>query len=249
VILETGTLRELLQQLDALRQKFFSLQPLPNKVLAKLQEHESVEWTHHSTALEGNTLTLRETQIVLEGFTIGNKTLREHLEVVDHKEAINFLESCKKEVLTEHLIRQIHSLVLKRSLPNQAGKYRTGQVFITGSRHVPPPGIEVPARMQELVREFNSKSFTHSVCRATWLHWKIVWIHPFTDGNGRTARLMMNFSLMQDGYPPAIIEKEQRGKYLNALELADEGDLSELAVLIGVALKKNLERYISAAEQ
>lgn len=246
----TRTLRELLQQLDALQQKLSSLRPLPSEVLAKLREHESVEWTHHSTALEGNTLTLRETQIVLEGFTIGNKTLREHLEVIDHKEAIDFLESCiQKEVLTEHFIRQIHSLVLKRSSPDQAGKYRTGQVFITGSRHIPPPGIEVPARIQELVQEFNSKSFIHPIYRAAWLHWKIVWIHPFTDGNGRTARLMMNFSLMQDGYPPAIIEKEQRGKYLNALELADEGDLSEFAVLIGKAVKKNLERYISTAEK
>lgn len=246
-------LDKLFQEIDKLYERLQSLRPLSPSIMAKLREYEVVYWTHHSAAIEGNTLSLKETRVVLEGLTVGGKTLREHLEIIDHRDAIEFLENCVEQStgLTEKMIRQIHYLVLKSSDPSQAGRYRTGQVLIAGGRHKPPTALDVPVYVQELLNEYNSLKMrgSHPVERAAWLHWRLVWIHPFTDGNGRTARLLMNFSLMKDGFPPAVIEKRRRKQYLDALEVADtESNLSPFTLLIAKAVKDSLKRYVAAAE-
>ncbi|HAA89161.1 MAG TPA: Fic family protein [Peptococcaceae bacterium] len=243
-------LERVLERISLLKKKLDSLRPLSSAESLRLKEHLVVEWTHHSTALEGNTLNLQETRLVLlDGLTVGGKTLREHLEVVDHRDAVEWLEDAVRGAvpLTEGLVREVHRLVLKSTLPKEAGKYRRGGVRIAGSRHVPPPAGDVPSLVQGMVEVYNSMETEHPVKRAAWLHWRLVWIHPFVDGNGRTARLLMNFSLMKDGYPPAIIRKEQREHYLDALETASlKGDLEPFIRLVAGQVEESLHLYLEA---
>jgi len=237
----------LLAEVAGLKKEIDARRPFPPAVAAKLKEYYVVEWTHHSTAIEGNTLDLAETRVVLEGITVGGKTLREHLEIIDHRDAIEYVESYVHEEipLTEGLIRNIHRLVMKNTLPEEAGRYRRGGVVIAGSRHRPPEGIAVPALMKELVTAYNGGwQAEHPVKRAALLHWRMVFIHPFLDGNGRTARLLMNFSLMRDGYPPVIFKKEDRVRYLDNLEKASvEGDLGPFFILTLERLAGMLRLY------
>lgn len=186
-------LAEILAGIDHLKERLDRARPLTPAEVQRLREYLLVEWTHHSTALEGNTLDLRETRIVLlDGLTVGGKTLREHLEVLDHREAVEWLEAAVREgqPLSEGLIRELHRLVTRSTLPEEAGRYRRGGVRIAGSRHVPPPAWEVPALVRRMVEEYNRRrGKDHPVALAAWLHWRLAFMHPFADGNGRTARL------------------------------------------------------------
>ena len=177
----------------------------------------------NSNAIEGNTLTLSETKVVLEGLTIGSKTLIEHLEVINHRDAILFIEELvsSNELITEWNIRNIHYLVLKEIDRENAGKYRTENVLISGAKHIPPKHYEVSHLMQELIEEYNTnwKDY-HPVLKATLLHGEFVKIHPFIDGNGRTARLLLNLELMRNGYAPIIIKNEGKVNYYQALDHA-----------------------------
>lgn len=235
--------------IDQKKKELDALRPFPSAVAARLREFYLVEWTHHSTALEGNTLTLMETRVVLEGITVGGKTLREHLEIIDHKDAIEYVEEYVREdiPLTETFIRDVHRLVLKSTFPDAAGRYRTGNVVIAGSKHRPPEGFQVPVLMKNLVEDFNIKwSTRHPVERAAWLHWKLTHIHPFIDGNGRTARLLMNFVFMREGYPPVIFKKEERERYLTSLEEASvAGNMVSFLELVRDALLVSLEIFLS----
>lgn len=246
-------LQQLLTEIFLLKEKLGSFRPLSPAEASRLREYFLVEWTHHSTALEGNTLDLRETRLVLlDGLTAGGKTLREHLEVVDHRDAVEWLENVVKDglPLSEGLIREVHRLVLKSTCPEEAGAYRRGAVRIAGSRHVPPPGSDVPALVREMVETYSTMESEHPVERAAWLHWRLVWVHPFVDGNGRTARLLMNFSLMRDGYPPAVIRKQDRERCLEALEAASiEGNMVPFVQLVAGKVKESLELYLSVAGQ
>ncbi|ACX51952.1 filamentation induced by cAMP protein Fic [Ammonifex degensii KC4] len=238
-------LQEVLRDIDRLKERLDRARPLTPAEARRLREYLLVEWTHHSTALEGNTLDLRETRVVLlDGLAVGGKTLREHLEVVDHRDAIEWLESAVREglPLSEGLIRELNRLVLKSTLPEEAGKYRRGGARVAGSRHVPPPAWDVPFLVRETVREYDARrGKEHPVALAAWLHWRLVFIHPFTDGNGRTARLLMNFSLMSGGYPPAVIRKEDRERYLDALEEASvRGNLEPFTRLLAERVKEGL---------
>jgi len=220
--------------------------------VAKLREAYVVEWTHHSTALEGNTLSLMETRVVLESLTVGGKTPREHLEIVDHAEAVRYLEEHVRggQSLTELFVRDVHCLVLQRSWPEEAGRYRRGDVLIAGSRYRLPFAVDVPARVAEVVEWYRTDAAAlHSVERAAVLHWKIAHIHPFADGNGRTARLLMNFLLMRDGFPLAIIKVEDRARYLECLELASaSGDVRPLVGLVAEAVEASLECWLAVVE-
>lgn len=190
--------------------------------------------------------------MLLDGLTVGGKTLREHLEAVDHRDAVEWLENVVKDrlPLSEELIREIHRLVLKSTYHEEAGAYRRGAVRIAGSRYVPPPGSDVPVLVREPVESYGAMKGKHAVERAAWLHRRLVWIHPFVDGNGRTARLLMNFALMHDGYPPAIIRKEERERYLDALEKASlEGELEPFVRLVADRVKESLLMYLSVAGQ
>ena len=188
--------------------------PLSSSIVLKLEEEFSVAWTYNSNAIEGNTLTLQETEVVLNaGITIGGKTVNEHLEVINHKNGINFVKSLvsRKENVTEETIKKLHALILKSIDDTEAGNYRRQNVRILGARHIPPQSIKIPHLMHEFVEWFHENEYSTAIPKlASKIHYKLVMIHPFIDGNGRVARLLMNLILMKHGYPPAIILKVDR---------------------------------------
>lgn len=245
------TLEHWLVQIDQKKTVLDSRRPLPPATLQSIREAIRLEWTYHSNALEGNTLTLRETQVVLEGFTIGGgKTLREHLEVINHAAALSFLGDLvdRQELLTAFVARQLHALILRGIDDASAGQERQVPVAISGSQHVPPPWPDVPAQLQDLFTWYHTAAMAlHPVRRAAQFHHRFVFIHPFSDGNGRTARLLMNLILMTEGYPPAIIkaDPQRRIAYLDALEVASvQGDLDPFEILVAQAVDEGLDRYL-----
>lgn len=209
--------------IDNLKEKIDEHRPFSKELANSLHEKLLVEWTYNSNAIEGNTLTMSETKVVLEGITVGGKTMIEHLETINHRDAILFIEDlvADKALLSEWNIRNIHALILKEIDKQNAGKYRTENVVISGAKHIPPKHYEITNLMQELIEEYNSnwKDY-HPVIKATLLHGEFVKIHPFVDGNGRTARLLLNFELMRSGYTPIIIKNEDRAKYYEVLDTA-----------------------------
>jgi Fic family protein len=238
---------------NGLKEKLDSKRPLPTGLVKNLRDVFRIEWTYNSNAIEGNTLSLLETKIVVEeGLTIGGKKLREHFEAINHAEAIDFVEDliAKNEPLNERILKQIHYLVLKNIDNENAGRYRNYNVGISGSTHQPPEHFKVQEEMEKLFFWFETnKSNLHPVELASLFHFKFVYIHPFADGNGRTARLIMNMILMQFGYPPAIIKAkpEQRIKYYEALELASvKGQTTDFIHLVNECVEESLQHYLQA---
>lgn len=224
-----------------------SMRPLPKQTLSSLREKMILEWTYHTNAIEGNTLTLSETKIVLEGITVGGKSMQEHLEAINHKEAILYLDTLvqRKEVLTEWDIKNLHQLVLKNIDPSHAGAYRHENVVISGANHIPPPHYLLKEQMEKLIVEYREWQDLHPIIRASLVHGEFVKIHPFIDGNGRTARLLMNFELMKAGYPPAIIDISQRLNYYLALDKAHtKGQYTELIDLVAKSVSKSLDFWL-----
>ncbi len=212
---------ELFTEVDRLLAKLNNLRPLPEHSVKSLHEQLVLEWTYNSNAIEGNTLTLKETKVVLEGITIGGKSMREHFEVINHKEAIDYVEAvvANDEPFNEHLIKSIHQLILKNIDSPNAGVYRKENVVISGAEHRPPAYLFLPELMSRLLNEYHSFS-GHPLERAARLHTDFVGIHPFVDGNGRTARLLMNFDLMKSGLLPIVIKAADRLNYYEALDKA-----------------------------
>jgi Fic family protein len=243
-------MEEILAPLDEKKARLDAARPLPPGVVAKLKEYFDVEWTYHSNAIEGSTLTLAETRLVLlDGLTVGGKSLQEHLEAINHKHAIDFVEAlaAKLEPITEHNIRQAHALILRTIDDENAGAYRKGQVYVTGSTYVPPAGIEVPPLMHELVAWINSAEAAdlHPVEQAALAHFRLVHIHPFVDGNGRAARLLMNLILIREVYPPAVIRHERRPEYYDALDRAHEGDTDPFVALVAEEAERSLDIWLA----
>jgi Fic family protein len=182
---------------------------------------------------------------------VAGKSLREHLEAINHKHAIDSVEAlaARAEPITEHNIRQIHALILRTIDDENGGTYRKGQVYITGSTYVPPAAIEVPPLMQVLVAWIHSAEAAdlHPVERAALAHFRLVHIHPFVDGNGRTARLLMNLILLREGYPPAVIRRERRPEYYEALDRAHEGDTDPLTALVAEEAERSLDIWLEMA--
>ena len=207
-------------EVDELNKELNSKRPISKDTLKSLKESINLEWTYNSNGIEGNTLTLRETQVVLEGITVGGKSIKEHLEVINHEKAILFLDDLvkDKEIINEWNIKNIHQLILKDIDDENAGRYRTENVTIKGAVHVPPDYLMVPELMEMLVLKYKHWDKYHPIIKAALLHGELVKIHPFIDGNGRTSRLVMNLSLMNSGYLPVIIKKEKRVDYYNALD-------------------------------
>jgi Fic family protein len=209
--------------IDSLKASIDEHRPFSKGLVDSLHEKLIVEWTYNSNAIEGNTLTLSETKVVLEGITIGGKSMVEHLETINHREAILFIEEliANKGPLSEWNTKNIHALILKEIDNANAGKYRSENVVISGADHIPPKHYEIGDLMQKLIAEYHNewKGF-HPVVRATLLHGEFVKIHPFIDGNGRTSRLLLNFELMKNGYPPIIMKNEERARYYDVLDLA-----------------------------
>ena len=197
-----------------------------NELLSKqLKKDLNIKWTYNSTGIEGNSYTLNQTRVLLaDGITIGGKRLVEHLEIIGHSEAIEYLEDIIENnvELTEREIKNIHSLVTKDIENVNSGAYRNNAVYISGSKHIPPQPYLVSEKMEELMLWYNNESKNiHPIERAAILHGEFVSIHPFIDGNGRTARLLLNFELMKNNYPAIIIEIEEREKYFDALEVGN----------------------------
>jgi Fic family protein len=209
--------------IDSLKETIDKHRPFSERLADSLHEKLIVEWTYNSNAIEGNTLTLSETRVVLEGITIGGKSMVEHLEAINHREAILFIEAliANQEPLSEWSIKNVHSLILKGIDNANAGRYRYENVVISGAKHIPPKSFMIGELMQRLIAEYQNEWKTiHPVVKATLLHGEFVKIHPFIDGNGRTSRLLLNFELMKNGYPPIIIKKDERAKYYDVLDLA-----------------------------
>jgi len=229
-------------QLDAAR-------PLPKYTLKSLREKLFLEWTYNSNAIEGNTLTMNETKVVLEGITIGGKTLREHLEVINHRDAITYVEEIvqMKEPLSEWQIKNLHRLVLKGIHDEYAGAYRKEQVFISGARHRPPAHYVLEEKMEQMMNWYlNEAIHLHPVERGAMLHAIFVGIHPFIDGNGRTSRLLLNLEVMKDGFPPVIIKVENRLAYYEALDKAHTTeDYSDFIALVEREVEDSLDLYLS----
>jgi Fic family protein len=231
--------------------KLNSFRPLPQNTLKSLKKKFEVEMTYNSNAIEGNRLSLKETFLVLEkGMTIGGKSVKEHLEATNHREAINMLEeiATKKRQITEKDILDLHATILDKIDPQNAGFYRHEQVYIAHAEHVPPKWTKVPELMKEVISELNSREKgAKAIESATKIHFKIAWIHPFIDGNGRLARLLTNLRLMRVGFPPLVLQKRIRHTYYNALEKADEGNLKPLAQILARDVERALDLYIDAA--
>lgn len=248
------TYREKLQStFDRLYDKKAILQkdrPLPEIALQKIKEALSVEWTYNSNSIEGNTLTLRETQMVLqEGITVKGKSLREHFEAKNHETALKHLYEMvsSKQNLTGKTILNLHSYVLRSIEDDFAGRLRTGGVRIAGANFIPPNAQKVSNLFDELVGFVQENPYQlNSIELATVFHHKFVWIHPFFDGNGRTVRLAMNLLLMREGFPPAIILTNDRKKYYSALNQANRGDYYKLALLMAQALERTLNIYLNS---
>ncbi len=232
------------------KQHLQSCRPLPSIALNKIRESLSIEWTYNSNSIEGNTMSLRETQMVLqEGITVKGKSLREHFETHNHDKAIDYLYAIIDENYTLRSIDilSLHGLVLRSIEDDFAGRIRNGGVRITGANFTPPNATKVPDLIEELI-EFVTINPLHlnDIELATVFHHKMVWIHPFFDGNGRTVRLAMNLLLMRCGFPPAIILKNDRKKYYEALNQANNGNYQKLTLLMCQALERSLTIYINA---
>ena len=209
------------ETIDSLKNKLDAQRPLPSSVVKNLQEDLILRWTYHSNAIEGNTLTLLETKVVLEGITVGGKALREHFEAINHRNAIYYVEDIIKqeEPFSEWQIRNIHQLILKNIDDHNAGRYRQQNVLISGATNTPPDYTLLNDKMAHFVDWYNSESSQlHPIERAAKVHADFVGIHPFIDGNGRTSRLLMNLELMKAGYPPCVITVENRLAYYEALD-------------------------------
>jgi Fic family protein len=238
---------------DRLYEKKAKLQsgrPLPASVLNKIREDLSIEWTYNSNSIEGNTLSLRETQMVLQdGITVKGKSLREHFEVHNHEKAIHMLYPLvtKNYKLRSIDILSIHGMVLRSIEDDFAGRIRNGGVRILGANFTPPNANKVSDLLDELIDYINSNpDKLNDIELATIFHHKLVWIHPFFDGNGRTVRLAMNLLLMRCGFPPAIILKHDRKKYYKALNQANKGSYEKLMLLMCQALERTLNIYLNA---
>ena len=239
------------KEVDDLYDKLNSKRPLPKDTVSALRDEINLEWTYNSNGIEGNTLTLKETKVVLEGITIGGKTIREHLEALNHEDAIEYLESLLeyKSDISEWNIKELHYLIMKGIDNDNAGKYRNSNVTISGATHIPPDYIKVPELMEKLIINYKSWINFHPLIRAALIHGELVKIHPFTDGNGRTARVIMNMELMKNRYVPVIIKKENRLKYYETLDKAHmKGDYTDFVKLITKAEKEMLNRYLKLIE-
>mgnify|MGYP001318845887 FL=1 len=239
---------ELFASVDALKARLDAHRPLPADIVSQIRQDMRIRFTYHSNAIEGNTLTMSETKAVLEdGITIGGKSLREHLEAVGHSQAIDYLEVLAQgdAALTERTLKDFHSLILRNIDGANAGTYRRVNVLISGAGHIPPQAESVPEKMEAFFRWYGgARGALHPVEFAARVHADFVNIHPFKDGNGRTARLIMNFELMRAGFPTVIIPVESRPAYYQNLDIAAmQGDYLPFVMQIAELVQTSFAPY------
>ncbi|MCD7826050.1 MAG: Fic family protein [Clostridiaceae bacterium] len=219
---------------------------LPKEVLQSFDKSFEIEYTHNSTAIEGNTLSLIQTKAVLEdGISVGGKTLREIYEVVNHDKAFGFIKKCIAEgkALDEKIIKDIHVLLMDNIITG--GIYRNVEVRITGAKHKPPVPNEMYQQIKNFYADMPYKANGNDIELAAWTHAEFVKIHPFVDGNGRTSRMIMNYQLMASGFLPLSIAKENRLEYFEALEAyAVDGNLNPFTEMIAVLEEERLDEYL-----
>lgn len=215
----------LLQECDTLKNRLSAIRPLPAEALRKIEDALAIEYTYESNRIEGNTLTLQETELVVnEGVTISGKSMREHLEAINHAEAIDYIKDFARSdiEISERTIKEIHALILHGINRENAGRYRSVPVMISGSLHIPPQPYLIDKLMEDFMiryREMEGEK-VHPVLIAAYLHDELVHIHPFIDGNGRTSRLLMNLYLLRNGYVIVNLKGTDEAKlaYYTALE-------------------------------
>lgn len=231
---------------DEMLRELNSYRPLTEGELIRLREEFLIDFTYNSNAIEGNTLTLQETALILkEGITIDKKPLKDHLEAVGHKEAWLYVEELVKNKvqISEKVIKEIHSLVLMDRREDK-GVYRRVPVRIMGAAHTPPQPYLVPSLMEQLVNKYQEMTSLHIVERISKFHLEFEAIHPFVDGNGRTGRLLLNLELMKEGYPPINIKFRDRRRYYEAFKSYSNGnDSTKMVLLVGEYLLEELRRY------
>ncbi|MGH9630989.1 MAG: Fic family protein [Bryobacteraceae bacterium] len=257
-MLQTGTMNEaprqedlasLLKTIAARKEWLDKLRPLSPEALSKLDHYHNIELTYASNAIEGNTLSPVETTLVIEqGITIGGKPLKDHLEALDHYDAMRYVRELGRQTapLMEGDIRNLHSLVVQRSRPDIAGRYADLSRYVRteSGRHTFPSPIEIPALMRDFAAWLGGAPDTPDT--AFTAHRRLVDIHPFNDGNGRTARLAMNLILIRGGYPPVAVRPEDRPSYIGALQQAQSGHGTEaLDALLYERLHATLGEYLS----
>jgi Fic family protein len=242
--MDTRIARRLLhkkKQLDMYR-------PLPAFTVQRLHQDLRVMLTYHSNAIEGNTLSLAETQMVLEyGVTINGHPLREFLEATNHAEAFDALTKLAHDPITADTVLSLHHLVMDK-IDERAGELRTVPVYIRGANFTPPSAHDVPLYLEQWLlwlRSDEARQFD-PVTRAAIAHHDFEAVHPFTDGNGRVGRLLLNLMLMQEGYPPALVLKEWRARYIQALHAAHFNEYTSLVNLVGQAVEGALDLYLEA---
>jgi len=241
-------LTDVLQEVDRLKTKLDKARPLMSGSILNAID---IEYTYDSNRIEGNTLTLRETDIVInKGLTVGGKSMREHLEATNHYEAIQYIKDAieSKSEITESLIKNIHAIILNGIDKGNAGRYRSVPVAISGSRHTPPQPWQVPELMEDLILWFKFESDQlHPVIAAAEIHEQIATIHPFIDGNGRTARLIMNLVLLKKDYTIINIpgDTENRLAYYDSLEKCNiYNDKTDFYLLIANFAKTSLQTLV-----
>ena len=241
----------LLVEVDRLKEQLASMRPLSQGEVEALREEFIIEHTHQSTAIEGNTLTLKETALVLQGITIDRKPLKDHLEAVGYKEAYEYVERLVKEqkMLSSYEICSIHSLVLA-DRPEDRGRWRRVPVRIMGASVEPPQPYMIEPMVGELLNDYSMvMTRLHAVERVSLFHLRFESIHPFVDGNGRTGRLLLNMQLMQAGYPPINVKFADRKRYYDAFEdYAVTGSPQAMTNLVAEYLKERMTSMLSLLE-
>ncbi len=219
--------------------------------LSSYEKDFELKFTHNSTAIEGNTLTLMETKVLLEdGVSIGGKALREIYEVVNHKKAYEYVKKCiaENKPLTENTVKELHAILTENIIVG--GIYRNQEVRISGAGFTPPAGSEMYVQIKGFYEDLKLKTDLNPIELAAWTHAEFVRIHPFIDGNGRTGRLLMNYQLMIQGFLPVSVDKENRLDYYNALEqYAVNGDLKPFAEFTAELEEKQLDEYLEIIER
>lgn len=244
-----GASKKVFNRIDDLLRQLNECRPLTQGEVKRLRDEFLIDFTYNSNAIEGNTLTLQETALIInEGITIAEKPLKDHLEVMGHKDACFYVEELVKDKVpfSEKVIKEIHSIVLMDK-PQDKGIYRRVPVRIMGAAHEPPQPFLVPIKMEQLIVEYDEmKKRLHPIEQVALFHLKFEGIHPFIDGNGRTGRLLMNLGLLKDGYPAINVKFADRRRYYDCFSAYDQSDGNPQAMtqMIGEYVKEALERYL-----
>ncbi len=239
-------LTERLAEIDRKKARLDTARPLTAGEVARLMEEFTVAYTYNSNAIEGNTLTLRETDLVLQGITVDKKPLKDHLEAVGHRDAFDFVRELvqEKAPLTESLLKQIHFLVLADKREDR-GVYRRVPVQIMGAAKMPVQPYLIQPKMEGLLLDYAGRS-EHILPKLAWFHMEFEGIHPFIDGNGRTGRLLVNLELMKAGYPPIDIKFTDRLAYYNAFDsYALDGTTDAMTGIFVTYMEEQLDNMLS----